>query len=441
MLSASLARKEHQRLRWRLLYGQAEQDIRDRVVASVGRGRTAAWGPLDLTANPFLSVWSQAAALYRTQPLVFAPPGGEEAEAALAESGHWSLAQRLQRDALALRESFVRIDIDPDTREVYTVPIAPFLVDVEVHPRSPYRAVAVTEERPDPEHPEQTVKVICDPRQRIYRAVDEHGKDVSGRVLGGDFSGEAYPFVGSTGPILPYVTYRAALSGSFWDSFTGRELVETSLQLGVLYTFLTHIAVDASWPQRYAVDLEPFGGNPTDDSGKGIVTDPATLLLLKSNNAADLSGQIGQWAASADPEAFLRMVRSYEQRAVDAALGTANVSRSQSDIRSSFSLAVSRDEQRDLQRSYEPVFRRSDLELLGKVSDLLGGPATGWRIEYKAIPKDPREHQAELDALSKAVEQGLMSRVDAYRKLHPQMSREEAGAAVAAIAQINRQYA
>lgn len=445
-LSAVASRKEHQRLRHRLLYGQADEDIRSRIIAAVGGSRMAAWGPLDLTSNPFLSVWGQAAATYRTAPAVFAPPGGEQAAIAIEAAGYWPLMQRVQRDTLAMREMLVRIDVD-DTGELYIVPVHPFLVDVEVDPRNPYRAVAVREEREDPDDGKRKVYVTCDPRSRLYYATDEHGTDVSERVLGGLYSGQAYPFTDADGiPLLPYVTYRAALTGSYWDAFTGRELVETSLQLGVLYSFFMHCVKDASWPQRYAVDMEAKGavdehGDHTSGRHSGIVTDPALLLQLQSTSVEGTSGQIGQWGAASDPETLLRAIQAYERRAVDAALGTANVSRTTSDIRSGYSLAVSREEQRELQRSYEPVFRRSDLELLGKVSALLGGPSTGWRIEYKALPKDPAEHAAELDRLTKAIEAGLMSKVDAYLQLHPQMSTEEAEAALRIIGTINRQFA
>lgn len=436
-MSRAIKRKEHQRLRWRLLYGLAEDDIRDRLIASVGSTRTAAWGPLDLTANPFLSVWSQAAASYRSEPKVTAPAGGEAIAEALADSGHWSLMQRVQRDTLALREMVVRIDMDEDGRP-YTVPVPPYLVDVEVDPRNPYRALSLTEERPDPDDPRETVRVICDPSRRLYMAVDKDNRDVSERVLGGSMSGDAYPFVGVSGPLLPYVTYRAALTGSYWDPYTGRELVETSLQLAVLYSFYMHVCKDASWPQRYVVELDVAGEyHGTNADAQGIVTDPATLLKLRSTSPTDATGQVGQWSASSDPESVLRSIQAYERRAIDAALGTANVSRSNSDVRSGFSLAVSRDDQRELQRSYEPVFRRSDLELLSKVSALMGGPVDGWRIEYQSIPRDPAESRAEIDRLARAIETGLMSRVDAYMALHPQMSVEGAEAALAVIAETN----
>lgn len=439
-------RMEHQRLRWRLMYGLGEADIRARLRQSLGSVRESAWGALDLTANPLLNIWSQAAATYRSEPIVYAPTGLQDVADLVAESGHWSLMQRVQRDALALREHIVRIDVDPeDPDAVVTVPVPPYLCEPVVDRRVPYRAVAMVEHRPDPDEDGKWVRIVTDPRDRVHVAFDADALDVSDRVLGGRFTGNDYPFVGPSGPILPYVPYRAALTGGFWDSFTGREMVETTLQLGLLYSFYIHIVKDASWLQRYAVGLEVGGAVADDESGRSeVVTDPATLLLLRVVDGHEGPVDIGQLAAAADPEAVLRSIQAYERRAVDAALGTANVSRSNSDIRSSFSLAVSRDEQRELQRSYEPVFRRSDLELLRKVSALMGveaPKAERWRIDYRAIPRSPQESAAEMDRLTKAVEAGLMSRVEAYRVLHPQLTEAEALQAVEQIAQMNRRTA
>lgn len=437
-------RMEHQRLRWRLIYGFADNDIRNRLQLAIGSVRQDAWGPVDLTANPFLAVWSQAAGSYRSEPQVMAPEGLEKVAEAVAEAGHWSMMQRVQRDTLALRENFVRLDYDVD-EGLAIVPVAPYLVDPEVHPRFPHRMVAVTEWRPDPDDQGKWVRIVTDPRMRIHRAFDENDTDVSSRVLGGDFSGDSYPFVGPDGaPILPYVCYRAALTGSFWDSFTGRELVETSLQLGVLYSFYVHTVKDSSWKQKVAVDLEPVGTITDGATGRAeIVTDPATMFFMRLREGADGSrSEVKVLDAASDPEVVLRSIQAYERRAVDAALGTANVSRSNSDIRSSFSLAISRDEQRELQRSFEPVFRRADLELLGKVAALMGyASEQKWRIVYKAIPRSPQEVSAELDRLTKAVEAGLMSRVEAYMAMHPQITQAEAEANLEQIALINRRYA
>lgn len=431
---SDLLRVEHQRLVWRILYHQHRADVEKRVRLSVGNIRRDAWGPLDLTSNPLLSVWSQAAATYRSEPTVDGPA---EVVDAVAEAGHWARMQRVQRDALALREMLVRIDYDED-EGISLRPVPPFLVEVVANPRHPSRALQVAEWTPDPDDGDRWVKIVCNARKRIYEALDEDGNDVSVRILGGSYSGDAYPYLDHDGtPILPWVVYRPELTGSFWDWSTGSEMVEAVLNLGVHYTHYGHLLKDCSWLQRYMLGATVAGES---DTGTGeashVVTDASSLLLLQP--ASEYVGQVlvGQWGAAADPEVYLRSVQSYERRIVDNALGTANVSRASSDIRSGFSLAVSKEDQRELQRSYEPTFRRADLDLLRICGALMGVPGD-FQIQYKAIPKDPREVAADLERISKAIELGLMTLVQGYMELHPGLTLREAEEALAEIERIN----
>ena len=105
------------------------------------------------------------------------------------------------------------------------------------------------------------------------------------------------------------------------------------------------------------------------------------------------------------------------------------------------SLAVSRESQRDAQRAYEPVFRRSDLKLLKLVSGLRGEPTEGWRINYNSLPRDPAELAAELARMQGLIQSGLLDKETAYMQLHPGITQDEAKAALTTITQINSRYA
>ena len=65
-----LRRTEHTRLRRRLLYSQYQNDLDAYMRQAVGNIRADAWKPLDLTANPYLSIWQQTAVLYDSAPEV-----------------------------------------------------------------------------------------------------------------------------------------------------------------------------------------------------------------------------------------------------------------------------------------------------------------------------------------------------------------------------------
>ena len=190
-----------------------------------------------------------------------------------------------------------------------------------------------------------------------------------------------------------------------------------------------------------------FGATPrgqkSEEDGEmvEVEADPSILIELEAHENAVGPPQVGQWSPPVDPVAVLRAIQSYERRLVDMALGSANVSRANSDVRSGYSLAVQREDQRLLQKSYEPVFRRSDLDLIGKVSQLLGGPKTGWRIEYAGVPKSPQELSAEMQRISDQLAAGLLDRITAYQQLHPGLTKAEATLEVEEIDRINSQFA
>lgn len=430
---SEVSRVEHTRLRRRILYNLHEPDIIERLTRTVGNVRREAWPPPDLTANPARHVFSQLAGLYRQVPEVMPPDGGELVAAAMSDSGYWQLANRVQRDTLALNNSLVHVSM-VDGEPVYRL-VWPDMVEVEVDPRQPSVVVAVREWSPDPDDPGQWVTLVTDPRAPSYRAFDMSGNEVTDRVLGGSFAGDAYPWWTDAGPVLPYVAYSAAETGYAFDSHSGAEVFEGSLQLGVYYTMLAHTFADASWAQRYAIGAEPVGMDAVGDGRRAeVVTDPATLLLLRQSE--DNTGQpvVGQWTSPVDPDSMLSAIERYERRIVEMALGTVGVSRRESDVRSAASLAVSREAQREAQRSYEPLFRRSDLQLITLTAGLMGAPVDGWRITYKSLPKDPVEQAADRARITELIAAGLLDRVSAYMELNPGLTRDEAREALQLIA-------
>lgn len=434
--AAEARRVEHTRLRRRVVYDMHREDVLTRMAQVVGTVRRDAWPPPDLSSNPARHVYSQLAGLYRSSPEVTPPEGAELVAASMAESGLWSLMQRVQRDTLALREMLVRVDI-VDEEPVYR-PVFPDMVEIEVDPARPSRLLSVAEWIP---HGDSWARLVTDIRNGgVYRAESPDGQDISSEVIGGRFEGQSFPWMVQDAPVMPYVAYHAAETGHAWDAYTGAGVIDGTLSLAVYYTLLAHVLADASWAQRYAIGVE-VDGLSAEAAQAEVTTDPATLLMLRAQ--ADLAGQpvVGQWAAPLDPSDLINTIEKYERRLVDQALGQVGVTRRDSDVRSAMSLAVSRESQREAQAAYEPLFRRADLQLIRLTAGLLGASQDGWRINYRALPKEARELQAETDRLISQIEAGLIDRVSAYQQLHPGLTRPEAEAAVQQIAQINRQYA
>ena len=429
--SPDYLRAEHQRLRWRIMYGQHEKDVRQRLVSALGSTRAAKVGPIDMTSNPALSVWTQAAALYDEEPLSMPPVGSEVVADMVAEAGYWQQMQRVQRDALALRCMPVRYDWT-EAEGFSAQQVEPYYIQVQTDPRRQTVPRVVTEWRQRDGN--RWARVIYDPGALAHYALDEHGADVSEEVLGRRFDGPDYPWLTAQGPILPWVFYRPRLTGWFWDAFAHREAIEGALQLGVLYTYYTHLVRHASWSQRWMANAQPVGATVTEGGETvDVQLDPANVFQVEAIDDGR-PAQMGQWNITADPEAIMRSIITYERRLRDDIVGSAIATKASSDIRSGYSLAVSREAQRELQRSYGPAFARADVQLLRGVSGLMGLPMDGWRQIYQSLPRDPVDVQRDLERIEKAVALGLMDKVSGYMELHPGLTREQAQVAVDKIA-------
>ena len=257
-----------------------------------------------------------------------------------------------------------------------------------------------------------------------YRAYNEDGENISDYYLGGDLSGPNYPWTVAGVAKMPYVFYRAANTSWLWDAYTDKEVVSGSLRVALLLTYYGHVMRNSAWAQRYAIGVTPAGVNDAGQSA--IITDPSTLLVLKQEQ--DFAGQptVGQWNTPADPKTILESALQYEQRIVETAIGYASASRTTSDIQSGYSLAVSREQQRDSQKRYEPLFRESDVHMSELVAGLMDLPEGSWGIRYRSIPKDPTALKSEWDNISALIAAGMMSRRQGFRILNAELTQAEA---------------
>lgn len=389
-------RIDHIRLRRRMLYGQHEQDIRQRISESISHVRRAAWGAVDLTANPFLRVHDQMSGLYNDEPVVYGPASALAAVSEqLDDIGYFTKMKSVQRDVSALREMLILVEMDGDGIKVLQV--SPDDIDAVSSPRDPDDLQNVKWYH---NNGSETYYIEYDPKAQIYRAM--RGElDISIEILGGYFNGEAYPFRDALGkPIMPWIIYRAQDTGSTFNSWTGREAVECTLQLGLLYTYFSHVVRNAAWAQRYILNAMPLGAEITEDDDEAqprqrIDSDPSTVLMLKSTDG--MQSQIGDFASPVDPAKVIEAIKVYEDRAMESILG-ASVVKNNSDIRSGYSLAVSREEQVKAQKGFLPLFRRADRKLLTLVSHYLGYNTTlkDWDIKYPAIMTDEEKIAAGL---------------------------------------------
>lgn len=455
------ARWTHTRQRRRMLYGAWAEDLDRRIESQIGHVRRDAWGTPDLSSNVFRSAVSSLAVLYDRRPSLGHDDqaSADELARVVIRAGLWPLMQRIQRDTLGLREMLVRVEITagPEGRgaKLHYRPVFPDMVLAEASAADPDQPLVVKELRLmrhehtgqarwvweifSVEHPEA-------PYHRIVAASGpEAGADLSAEYLGvpGGLVGEAYPYRFAEGdPFLPIVCYHAARTGQLWDPYEASELVEGSLNVACLWSMFGHCVRQASWPQRYAVGVRvpsaSIEGEERNAARESVIPDPATVLLF---DPADEGTQpmISQWQPGADPEALQTAISMYERRiAAFAGISAADVQRVAGDPRSGFAIAITREAQREAQKRYEPCFSPSDERLLSVSAAMWNRvtgaqlPEGGYRVAYQTLPPSQEEQKGEREQIEWEEARGLVSPLDAYRRLHPGASADDAERAIVA---------
>lgn len=447
---SEVARIDHLRLRRRLLSGEWSSDLWGRMRQNLGAVRAEAIGEPDMSANPFESVCSGAAALFDL------PVRLKHADAASLRAMDELRGQalldplmaRVQAMTLGCREELVRVDAHVD-RGLVTVGYRPVHVDLcaqlRPDPRSPSRPIEVVEwvERHAPDDPTTKIwtrEVWSVDGEPVHAVLSEDGKTDLSRFYGlpdGGARGAQYPVWSTeTGrPVLPYVLFHASVTGQLLDSYYRQETVQGTLNVGVLWTFFTHVVRRASWPQRWLA-----GGTVAGASTKGgrseVVADPATVLEIVKD--PQFEGQItaGQWGSGSDPKAVADAISVYEARfAGYAGLDPSDVQRVAGDPRSGIALTVSAAGRRGAQRRYQPVFQPSYEELVFAtacaVNSRFGArllAEQGWTAEFQGLPPSPDERRADREETLALLDRGLLSPTEARaRILGETLDQAEAG--------------
>jgi hypothetical protein len=454
---ADAARWEHTRRARRILYGVWKSDLLAQMELQVGSVRAAAWKCPDMTSNPLRAVCDELSHAYDVAPGVV---GDAEGVALLEDSGVWPLLQRVSRDTLGLREMFVRVDVVDG--ELLFRPVAPDMVLAWASPDKPDKPNRLMELRlREVDGKDAWTWDVFDLSGPVpvYRVESHnHKTNLSARFLGSEAGlvGEEYPYVDSKGnPLIPYNTRHASSTGMLFDPYAWAELVEGTLNVGVLRTFLAHVIRDASWPQRYTVDLaiqgrttttagvrRPHEAISTDSSPRQqVIADPAVVVELRTTADAQGQPQVGQWQTSADPVKIMETIQQYSRTLpVIAGVSPADSQRD-GDPRSGFAISINRDGQREAMRRFEPVYQSADAELIYIAVALWNRDQgttiaeDGYTVTYRGIPLSVDERRAQLEEIKALRELGLISIAQAYQMQHPGTSEEDAARAIREIRQ------
>jgi hypothetical protein len=191
--------------------------------------------------------------------------------------------------------------------------------------------------------------------------------------------------------------------------------------------------VNAAHPQRWILDVDSQAGITRTINGTAVDVIPADRKsILKFSSKGPGGGSLGQFSAAMDPLASAEALRLYEQGlAVYAGLSPSDLQLTQG--QSGYSIIVSRAGQRKAQKAVEPSFRMADQKLLSIAAALsnfyintnLPEDPREYGVYYRSLKPSFEERKAEAEAIKAEFELGLISSLDALRRLHPEIESDE----------------
>jgi hypothetical protein len=359
----------------------------------------------------------------------------------IARSGLWAQMSRFQAYTLAIREMWMRVDIEAG-RLIYR-PVAPHMTYAESDPARPSVPLAFGELRlrtvdgkPMWTFDAWDIRDPEAPTYRVYEALDgwKFGRDLTRELYGATYDGADYPAAwrrSNGAPIIPAQLYHASTyADRLFDPFANIELYTGSLQLGLFYSYLAHCIRDASYPQRYAIGVRVAGMESADlgtrASRSEVTTDPTTILMLDPISETS-QPMVGQYQAGADVEKLEATIAAVAHRlATDAGLAPSELQRTSGSARSGYAISLSQEGKRSAQRKYVLQFAQADEALIGLSAILWNRwseansaptnyPEGGYSISYSSIPLSADELTARREHVLAMLEAGLMDQVEALR--------------------------
>ena len=438
-----LQRWEQQGLRYRLLTGQHRDDVIKEIRQMFGQNISA-----DLTIHPDLSrnsfrmIWQQLSTAYIEQPTVTLD-GYECDLSAIITSKLWPIRATLDLWALSIRESLIRVDWHTDTNQISYRPVSPDTIrTMRALPGKPDEPGMLEEIRPRETANGEMIWTIetWDIRNQqapVFKIetinAQNERQDVT-EQFAPELVGQ-YPYIINGIACLPYVLIHAEVGHKLWGFHEGSEIEAGALRLMGLMSHWCEGYQSSAYPQRYAVDITTQAGITRNYAGhqiEVIPTDHKSILKFKSDGPA--GGQIGQYSPAMEPASAAEALTHYEKGlAIFAGLNPSDLQVTQG--QSGYAIVVSRDGMRRQQKRLEPARLEADKNLMALAAKMVNAYAVpspqlpedpeAYQIEYGSIEESAQEQKAKLEAIKMQMELGLMSRVDAYRELHPQCDSDE----------------
>lgn len=160
-----------------------------------------------------------------------------------------------------------------------------------------------------------------------------------------------------------------------------------------------------------------------------IPTDRKSILKFRSTGAAGAS--LSQFAPAMEPRSAAEALNTYESGlAIYAGLNPSDLQTT--GAQSGYAIVVSRDGQRRKAAEIAPALMMADQLLLAtaaRLANLYGGASLptnqrDYSIKYRGLEESAAERKHEAETVSLEMSLGLISRVDALRRLNPEISTD-----------------
>lgn len=435
--AAEVARWEEGGLRERLLSGAWRPDLERRLGYELDPARRKAWGAACIALCAFRSFVRQIAVQADQEPIITCDGATDDQLEQVMRWRPLRLHAQLARMVVGVREYAMAVGWDAQRGEP-TIGLQSTRILLRADPRRPTVPVRwaepvarqrlhysaewlwLTWDISDPAQPRWLIE--CDRGHGLIDVTADYATEEERAWAA------AYPWIADGQPYIPRVLYHAIEPAGLWDWSEGQEGVDATLSIGVAWTEWLHILRDASWAQKYAINLRPAGKVPQPGGEAATIpVDQASILMLRSD---DQSGQMGVLGVAADPESFGRAIRDFMAVTAESfGLAASDIEQTSSGS-SGVSISLRRDAIRRLQRPIATSMARADEELLAKLGALATAhghpmPTTGWHVEYPAVEATREELQARTLEQTSTLAAGLTSRVEIVMR-RDRVDRQEA---------------
>lgn len=442
-------RCEESRRRHRLLCGEWQTDLEAYILLHISGARKRLWGQPSVSFSFLKTVTEQMAVRYNKTPFVRnaanESDGVKEFVSALDALGLWQLMQQHELNVLAVNESLVEVSVTPEQlklglvrADMIELTADKYLPDVPVKARKWAEYTNLVSGKCEWVLETWSIEDVNEP---YFRLEDESGKVVSAKYGIDEIIGYNYPYwTQDKKPLLPFVLYHKMQPTNLWSPYVGSETVESSYELGMLYTYWTHCVKNASFPLRTATDVEPIGAISDDGQTRVLDIDPTGLARFRGTPNGTPS--FFQFETAVDTAALHAVFVERERKLIRNAGISETDLKEGSDPMSGRALALTREAQRTMQGKFEPQFRHGDEQLLTLLASAWNFgeygapvPTNDWKIAYQGVEKSTEELSNAWAKNKLLLEMGLTSRLRIFMQENPGYSEDDAILAMMKIAE------